>query len=327
MPFDLSFCCLGAPEKSRIYSFLDIVYIQRMRTVTDRKEVLKLFEEVFGMKLYINQYPRVQINPRYLIVGNAYVERNYFQPSKVLKSQLHILPGICYSLEAALQCVQHQWLCILVGPSSSGKTSLIRLLAQLTGNTLNELNLSSGTDISELLGCFEQYSAFRKCRSVIAEIERYINEYSSLCLESSAEAFMMENKDLVGEWLTFVSSKNRTFDSEHVEHWKGGPSNLLSELVKIIEKLKGCLERNHLPVSWSYKELNKSLKTIFELQENNRMQSFSPKFEWVSGGLVKAIEHGEWIVLENANLCNPTVCCPNSSIDMFWLFQLINVVY
>ncbi|XXG76315.1 hypothetical protein AAC387_Pa08g0684 [Persea americana] len=297
----------SAPEKSRIYSFLDIVYIQRMRTVTDRKEVLKLFEEVFGMKLYINQYPRVQVNPRYLIVGNAYVERNYFQPSKVLKSQLHILPGICYSLEAALQCVQHQWLCILVGPSSSGKTSLIRLLAQLTGNTLNELNLSSGTDISELLGCFEQYSAFRKCRSVIAEVERYINEYSSLCLESSAEAFMMENKDLVGEWLTFVSSKNRTFDSEHVEHWKGGPSNLLSELVKIIEKLKGCLERNHLPVSWSYKELNKSLKTIFELQENNRMQSFSPKFEWVSGGLVKAIEHGEWIVLENANLCNPTV--------------------
>lgn len=277
--------------------------------MTDRKEVLKLFEEVFGTKPYINQYPRVQINPRYLIVGNTYVERNHFQPSKVLKSQLHILPGICHSLEAALQCVQHQWLCILVGPSSSGKTSLIRLLAQLTGNTLNELNLSSGTDISELLGCFEQYSAFRKYRSAIAEVERYVNEYSSLCLESSAEAFMMESKDLVSRWLTFVSSISSTSHSEYVEH--------LGPLVEIIEKLKFDFERNQLPVSWSYKDLNECLKTIFELHENMRMQSFSPKFEWVSGGLVKAIEHGEWIVLENANLCNPTVCCSTHQLICF----------
>jgi len=28
----------------------------------------------------------------------------------------------------------------------------------------------------------------------------------------------------------------------------------------------------------------------------------------VTGLLIKAIENGEWIVLENANLCNPTVC-------------------
>ena len=31
------------------------------------------------------------------------------------------------------------------------------------------------------------------------------------------------------------------------------------------------------------------------------------RFEWVDGGLLKAIERGEWVVLENANFCNPTV--------------------
>jgi hypothetical protein len=31
------------------------------------------------------------------------------------------------------------------------------------------------------------------------------------------------------------------------------------------------------------------------------------RFEWVDGVLVKALERGEWILLENANLCNPTV--------------------
>ena len=31
------------------------------------------------------------------------------------------------------------------------------------------------------------------------------------------------------------------------------------------------------------------------------------RFEWVDGALTKAIEEGSWVVLDNANLCNPTV--------------------
>lgn len=31
------------------------------------------------------------------------------------------------------------------------------------------------------------------------------------------------------------------------------------------------------------------------------------RFEWVNGVLVRALERGEWVLLENANLCNPTV--------------------
>jgi midasin len=31
------------------------------------------------------------------------------------------------------------------------------------------------------------------------------------------------------------------------------------------------------------------------------------RFEWVDGGLLRAIERGEWVVLDNANFCNPTV--------------------
>ncbi|XP_010261987.1 PREDICTED: midasin isoform X2 [Nelumbo nucifera] len=300
----------GAPDASKLDCFLSVVYIQRMRTEADRKEVIQLYEEVFGVRPSINPCPRVQINPNYLVVGNTVVERNHFQPYKSLKHELKLLPGICNSLEAALHCVQNQWLCILVGPSSSGKTSIVRLLAQLTGNVLNELNLSSATDISELLGCFEQYNAFRSFRCVIAQIEQYIGEYCNVYLESSKEAFIIERKDLISKWLDLSSRINGYLSSSSTSGYadiSNGSFIFLDSLVHIIEQMKLDLEKYQLPVSWTHKDLSKTMKIILNLQECCNKQRFSAKFEWVTGVLIKAIECGEWIVLDNANLCNPTV--------------------
>jgi midasin len=33
----------------------------------------------------------------------------------------------------------------------------------------------------------------------------------------------------------------------------------------------------------------------------------SGRFEWVDGALTRAIASGGWVLLDNANLCNPTV--------------------
>lgn len=45
---------------------------------------------------------------------------------------------------------------ILVGPAASGKTSLVQLLAFLTGNKLKVMAMNSAMDTTELLGGFEQ---------------------------------------------------------------------------------------------------------------------------------------------------------------------------
>ncbi|KAG7997478.1 hypothetical protein I3843_01G213100 [Carya illinoinensis] len=301
----------GTPENLRDYCFLNILYIQRMRTAADRREILRLYEEVFEVKPFINPFPRVQLNSRYLIVGKTAIKRNYVQSSKMPSSQLKIIPGIRQCLEAAAHCVQHQWLCILMGPPSSGKSSLIRLLAQLTGSVLNELNLSAATDISELLGCFEQYDAFRNFRIVADQVECYVNEYYSLQLDSSKETFMGKRKDLlITRWIAFLSSKDYDFvsgsTSLYVEKWKRMVDSL-GMLVEIIEQLKLDHKRNVLPVSWSSMDLDRAMKMVLKLQDSNQKRPISAKFEWVMGPLIKAIEHGEWIVLENANLCNPTV--------------------
>lgn len=299
-----------------------------MRTPDDRRQVIQLYEQVFGLEPYINPFPRVQLNPQNLIVGNTCISRNHSQSSKISNSELKILPGSRNSLEAVAHCVQHQWLCILVGPPSSGKTSLIRLLSQLTGRVLNELNLSSATDISELLGCFEQYNAFRNYRLAIGRVECFINEYCTLQLEPSTEVFI-RRKHLIAQWLTFLSSIEYGFSNSAItycENWTPKSFNSVALLVEIIENLSMDLEKNILSVSWSRKDLDRILKTIRKLLDDNKRRLYSAKFEWVTGLLIRAIENGEWIVLENANLCNPTVC--SIYFQLVLLFNMIfHVIY
>lgn len=296
---------LGAPERLRNYCFLNIVYIQRMRTAGDRREVLRLYEQVFGSKYFINPYPRVQLNSQFLIVGNSAIERNSIQACSVASSQLKILPGIRQSLEAVAHCIKHQWMCILVGSSSSGKTSLVRLLAQLTGNVLNELNLSSTTDISELLGCFEQYDAIRNLRHVIDQVGYHVNKYCSVQIRSSKKEFDWVGNGIMTKWLSFSSKISFQLATGsacgYAKNWNR-IVNSLGLLVDIIKQLMSYL--NDAPAK---KVLERCIKTVLKLEESEQKQPFSAKFEWVLGILVKAIEQGEWIILKNANSCNPTV--------------------
>lgn len=279
-----------------------------MRTPSDRQRVIELYEKVFELKSYINPFPRLQLNPDYLMIGSTCISRNHSQSYKLTKSELHIMPGSRNSMEAVARCVHHQWLCILVGPPSSGKISLLRSLAQLTGRVLNELNLSSATDISELLGCFEQYNAFRNYRLAIGRVESYITEYSSLHLEPLTEAYI-RRKDLISRWLTFLSSIDHGVSSSFTtydDNWTTKSLNSVRLFVEIINHLCSILENDTLTVSWSSKDMDMILKTTNKLTDDKGGR-YSAKFEWVTGILIRAIENGEWIVLKNANLCNPTV--------------------
>ncbi|XP_073126022.1 midasin isoform X2 [Henckelia pumila] len=297
----------GASENLKPDCFLSVVYLQRMRTATDRIEVLNLYEQIFGFRPFINPYPRVQLNPCSFVTGNISIERYRYQSSCLSGKDLKVLPCLGHCLEGMAQCVKHQWLCILVGPPSSGKTSLIRLLAELTGNVLNELNLSSATDISDLLGCFEQHNASRHYFLAIAQVEKYMNEYCNLQLKFSSEG-LIRRKDLITRWLAFLSNiSNRPTASSATYIGNPRMRDSIPHLVEIIEDLKLDNDAQQLSVSWSNNDLDIILKMIRKLEEDNKKDRHSKKFEWVTGLLIKAIENGEWIVLENANLCNPTV--------------------
>ncbi|CAM0956904.1 unnamed protein product [Alopecurus aequalis] len=298
----------GSPDTSKNDCFLNTVYLQRMRTAIDRDEVLKLFEEVFRIKPSIHQPKMLYVDANCLAVGSASIRRNNSRSYEVHSNKLNILPSILHSLEAAIHCIHQGWLCILVGQHSSGKTSLIRLLAQLSGNTLQELNLSSATDVSELLGCFEQYNFFRHYKEVISQVERYVDRYFSLGMDIHWREFIMNRKALFVKWFEFVVAKkySKIRTSTYIEMSKSASLPPLTLVTDIVEQMKSDLETRDLPVSFTKDELSKTLKSIYSLQQKESIHQ-PVKFEWVAGDLIRAIECGEWVVLDNANLCNPTV--------------------
>lgn len=76
--------------------------------------------------------------------------------SVILDPPLSITHQALRPLESLMKCVERGWMTILVGPTASGKTSLVRLLALLTGHRLKVMAVNSAIDTTELLGGFEQ---------------------------------------------------------------------------------------------------------------------------------------------------------------------------
>uniref|UniRef100_A0A0D3HEC5 Midasin n=1 Tax=Oryza barthii TaxID=65489 RepID=A0A0D3HEC5_9ORYZ len=261
----------GYPETSMVDCFLNTVYLQRMRTVADREEVVKLFEEVF------------QTNVWWLEVHLLEEIASTLAKFRIANSTFSLVPSIALKLPCTVSI-------------------------KLSGNTLNEVNLSSATDVSELLGCFEQYNFFRHYKVVISQVERYIDEYFSLSQYIQWKSLVADRKTLFVRWFEFVIAKkfSSICISTLVEMSKNSSLPSLSLVRDIVEDMKCDMEMFDLPVSFNKDDLSKTLRSIYYLQQSEAVHQ-PVKFEWVAGDLIRAIECGEWIVLDNANFCNPTV--------------------
>ena len=179
--------------------FLDMIYLQRMRTITDRQEVVKIYNQVFSnaklslcsetltirpvtdddedstMSSKLKNYNRIRILPSYTQIGGTFLPRDASRPPATSDlSTIHLDPPPLLALppqlsmaEHVMKCVEMNWMPILIGPAGSGKTSLIRYLAKLSGRVLDVFAMNSSVDTMELLGGYEQVEEGRYRRRVI----------------------------------------------------------------------------------------------------------------------------------------------------------------
>ena len=137
---------------------VDVIYLQRMRTRSDRAVVSILCEEIFsGMPPSIDLFPRVDVDRNVVSIGTSMLRRGDRDRHPAAAAAAVAVPhSLSRPLRHMMTCVRRDWPTLLVGPTASGKTTALRWLASSAGTTLHEIALSRATDAADLLGCYEQ---------------------------------------------------------------------------------------------------------------------------------------------------------------------------
>lgn len=260
--------------------FLDSIVKQRFRSETDRRHAAGIIEEIFGK--CGDRDSLFKIEKDYIQVNGELIGRNplYSYPTG---TNLFLLECNIPIYETALRCINNNWPLLLVGPSNSGKTEIIRFLASIVGAKVSMFSMNSEVDTMDILGGYEQVDIVRKISYITHDLRLYLRKtlLANIGFDTPNENAIISGLDL----LNYIS--NTTVGREN--------------FYDFIEKFESFLK--HFESSMALNDITERLKTLNEIID----QDVTVKFEWFDGILVKALEEGHWLILDNANLSPASV--------------------
>lgn len=265
----------GLTTERQAGEFIGVVAKQRFRTPQDQAQVDKLYKEVFG-SLPKSRRLFHRITKEWFQVGHALLPRNKTpqlncsERSTLLIQQLPVV-------ETVMTCVEQNWPCILVGPTGSGKSSIIRLLASISGHRLDEMALDTNVDTIDIVGGFEQIDVSRKVSVFLQGVEKHTKQHILLQL--------LHGKSPAPEGIQLLEF----FKIQHLS---------LTHLRQLEMNLQAVIHTDK-----SFEDFLGPLQNLI----NEYDQPSTARFEWVDGMLVRAVQEGRWLILDNANLCSASV--------------------
>ncbi|XP_041350636.1 midasin-like [Gigantopelta aegis] len=287
--------------------YVSLIYENRMRTTQDKKQVLDLYTSHFDSK-----YPVycgsgfVHIGNNHVQAGHSFLPRGQPEVKAARSRSLQILHQQLKPLESVMKCVEMKWMTILVGPQSSGKTSLVSLLAELTGTTLHVLPMNSSMDTTELLGGFEQSDVFRHVEEMAVEIGAEIRHCQRVLLTQGDVSTSGLILALEKEWNTYRQLRDDRMARTAVEEFDFLKVKVRS-LNAVMELLQKISRQHRISSGDKLQLVSLKLKTLFNNLIGSQSNNGAGTFEWVDSLLVKALEVGHWLLIDNVNFCSASV--------------------
>ncbi|KAH9924312.1 midasin [Epithele typhae] len=241
--------------------FLFPIILQRFRTPEDRRRAYAHFSAIFSTTDPITT-SSLSISPSSLQIG-------HHQSARATRSSTSrtgcILQASLSPLESLGMCIKHGWLAILTGPRDSGKTSIARTIADMSGHILHEVSINNATDASDILGSFEEIDLSYSVNLIAQELLDILDDVSRSHLPSPVSA---------------------------------------SDLPAIVRSFSQVLDSlEDLPSQYR----SKCARARIEVGQLSSRCPQAAQLQWVDGALVRALKEGHWILLDGANLCNPSV--------------------
>ncbi|KAI6654086.1 Midasin [Oopsacas minuta] len=273
--------------------FIRVIYSDRLRTASDKERVFQIFKYVF------QEFPEmtktnafvydIVATAKSIQIGHVVLDRKCEHKIDINQHDLSILPYQLPYLESVMFCVKQSWLPILVGGVGTGKSSLVRLLAKLTGNTLNEFSVNSAMDSYELVGGFHQVGLSRQVKVCLDKLQNELAGY----LTTNFNHILAKEIYLHYHFLSNYSLQNE---------------NKLQDSIEIIlRKITSLLHYYSIPakIRSSLRHVTSKLQSIQDsLQTNSQTTN---QFAWIDSPLVLAAKRGHWLLIDNVNLCSPSV--------------------
>ncbi|XP_038145137.1 midasin isoform X1 [Cyprinodon tularosa] len=278
-----------------------LVYADRMRTEADKAKVLLVFREVFGedYEPYCGS-KEFHITPLNVQVGFSVLQRSGGAPV-TLDPPLSVTHQCLKPLESLMKCVDMGWMTIVVGPTASGKTGLVRLLALLTGHRLRVMAMNSAMDTTELLGGFEQVDIMRPWQQVLEMVDytvAMVTRRGLMSLDDGTQdtQFLLQTWGVFCHWLRErgLQRAGGTVTSEAV--------NKLEVIIVLLQKLN-----TKLKVFTDMSKLQMDFTLLKERLAQLEDGWTNGGFEWLDGMLVQALQAGDWLLMDNVNFCSASV--------------------
>ncbi|EEH22929.2 hypothetical protein PABG_05140 [Paracoccidioides brasiliensis Pb03] len=266
----------STPVRISPSQFLDVVINHRFRTPADRALVSSLYAHIFGSSPAIKSYFH-NLGVSQYQVGLAVLQRNQLVQN-FNDSHIRILPGDLPTMESLILCIEQGWPSILVGPSGCGKTTILHKLAVLSGSKIVELALNADTDTMDLIGGFEQVDNDRHLLSFLDDLLQFL-------------------RDQVIHTQTFARQEG--VDSELLRFYDAVKTNT-AQLETISDALHNISLKGLHP---SFSKFHERAKALLKSTSDSKTIGF----KWTEGIFIQAVQNGDWVVLDNANLCNPSV--------------------
>jgi midasin len=326
--------------------FAGMLLFQRLRTDQDRDHARAVFARIWGRVPRESAAPQLLVDESELVVGTARLPRGQDgggagagggegarqqQLARAATDRLSLPAWQAPLLESAAHCAARGWMCLLVGGAGAGKTSVARLLAALAGRPLLELVLTTGTDTSDLLGSFEQVEPARRVQEIADAAGRLVSAACERLLLSAddvnggggrrlalarslQEAWAAYERGLMSAGAAAAAGGAAGSQSmEDTEHQLQLAGRVIAALQQVVSSDLPEISDHEISAG-AQPSIADALAAVAADAAAVQAELSAPggrstagRFEWVDGSLTRAVERGGWVLLDNANLCNPTV--------------------
>ena len=298
-------CHLAVSEgnEHNVALYVDAIYLQRMRSESDRAALLSTFNGIFSpdpsSPYPFDPFPDFDLTSTTMRIGTTSISRCEFPFGAVNVDLKPNLPrSLRRPLETIARSVNMNWPCLLIGPMGSGKSTLIRTLSKSCNVQLEEAAMTPATDVTELLGCFEQCDSESNMKNLLNQLNIIIRRATFLF--AGLEASSTKLNHVLNVWWSMQLRKDMA---------GGGLGELaddetfLNSTSQLLDGLGYLLEGNQ-----ELQEAFNVARGLFKVvQAESGKGRGGGGFHWVDGVLVKAMEEGKWLHLENVNFCPSSV--------------------